>query len=182
MNAFATTALKQFKYYENLGITTIGRLSDEQLNYQHNPSTNSIATIAIHLHGNMLSRWTDFLTTDGEKEWRKRDEEFEGKFINKTTLISKWNEGWVCLYKALDQITDKNEKDIVYIRNLGQTVQDAVMRLLCHYGYHVGQIVYIGMQLLGTEWESLSIPKNQSIAYNKAHFDKEKSIKHFTDK
>jgi hypothetical protein len=110
----------------------------------------------------MLSRWTDFLTSDGEKEWRKRDAEFENVIADEATVINLWNEGWVCLFNTLHSLTEADLDKIIYIRNQGHTVTEAINRQLAHYPYHVGQIVFIGKMMLNENWQSLSIPRNQS--------------------
>lgn len=181
MNSYLSSVRKQFEYYESLGDKTFRQLSDEELFWQANEYTNSIAVIVGHLWGNMLSRWTDFRTTDGEKEWRNRDREFEQTIQSREELLSKWQEGWQCLYRALDTVGDHELEELVYIRNQGHSIIEAVNRQLCHYSYHVGQIVAIGTQLRGGEWQSLSIAKGASKVYNKAKFSQEKSKGHFTD-
>ncbi len=180
--AFLSSARKQFLYYKSLGDKAMDQLEPAQLFYSANEDTNSIAVIVKHLHGNMLSRWTDFLTSDGEKEWRKRDSEFEEPSQHdKANLLKLWNEGWDCLFKALDELTPEHLAQIVYIRNEGHTVMEAINRQLAHYPYHVGQIVFYAKMLKKGEWTSLSIPKNKSNDYNSEKFSKEKSIKNFTD-
>ncbi|MES2131764.1 MAG: DUF1572 family protein [Bacteroidota bacterium] len=185
--AFLTSAIKQFLYYKTLGEKAMDQLEPAQLFYVANEDTNSIAIIVNHLHGNMLSRWTDFLTTDGEKEWRKRDEEFENASTTlsateqKADLLKKWNEGWDCLFNALNELKPEQLSDIIYIRNEGHTVVEAINRQLAHYPYHVGQIVFYAKMFKKGEWTSLSIPKNKSTDYNANKFSKEKSIKNFTD-
>lgn len=172
---------KQFAYYRQLGETTFSQLTDEDLFWQPNAESNSIATIIKHMWGNMLSRWTDFLTTDGEKEWRQREAEFENDIASRTEMIEKWNAGWKCLEDALNSISDEDLKRIIYIRNQGHTVEEAIHRQLAHYPYHVGQIVYIGKLKLGKNWESLSIAKGKSKEYNAEKFAQEKKRGHFTD-
>lgn len=172
---------KQFEYYKLLGEQTFDQLSDEQLTWHANEESNSIATIVKHLWGNMLSRWIDFLSTDGEKEWRKRDEEFENEILTRAELLNKWNEAWSCLFQALAQINEENFNSIIYIRNQGHTIADALNRQLAHYPYHIGQIVYIGKMLLSENWSSLSIPKGQSKQFNADKFAQAKEKKHFTD-
>jgi len=137
--------------------------------------------IVQHLAGNMLSRWTDFLTTDGEKEWRNRDNEFNEVITTKEDLIQYWNKGWNCFFDAINPLTDNDLSTIIYIRNEGHTVMEAINRQLAHYPYHIGQIVFYAKMLKKTEWNSLSIPKNKSNSYNAEKFSKEKSIKNFTD-
>jgi hypothetical protein len=129
----------------------------------------------------MLSRWTDFRTTDGEKPWRKRDAEFEPLTKDRQTMMQQWNEGWDCLMAALNSITDEDLQEIIYIRNEGHTILEAINRQIAHYSYHVGQIVFMAKMLRSTDWQSLSIPRNQSAQYNAGKFAQEKSQRHFTD-
>lgn len=157
------------------------QLEPEQLFISVNEDTNSIAVIVNHLVGNMLSRWTDFLITDGEKEWRNRDAEFEEILTTKPELLAHWEKGWQCLFDALNGLQPEQLNEIIYIRNEGHTVLEAINRQLAHYPYHIGQIVFYAKMIKKTEWQSLSIPKNNSNNYNADKFSKEKSIKNFTD-
>ena len=177
---YLESAIRQFEYYKLLGEKTFDQLPDEKLFWQYNTDSNSIATIVKHLWGNMLSRWTDFLTTDGEKPSRQRDAEFENDIDSRTELLQKWNEGWACLFNAIRNLKDEDFKTEVFIRNQGHTVIDAINRQLAHYSYHMGQIVYIG-KMASAEWNSLSIPKNQSKAFNESKFSKPKHTEHFTE-
>jgi hypothetical protein len=180
-SSFLQAAIMQFKYYKSLGDKTINQLSDDDLFVKPlNDNTNSIAIIIQHLAGNMQSRFTNFLTEDGEKPWRKREEEFDTTIMNKSELLSIWESGWNTLFITLESLTESELEKIVYIRNQGHTVTEAIARQLCHYGYHVGQIVFIGTMFKGNNWQSLSIPKGNSTAYNEAHFAKPKTIEHFT--
>ena len=172
---YLESAKKEFGYYKLLGEKTFSQLTDEQLFIEANSESNSIATIVKHLRGNMLSRWTDFLTTDGEKEWRKRDEEFENDISTREELLQKWQEGWSCLFKALDSISDDDLSRVIYIRNQGHTILEAINRQLSHYPYHIGQIVFIGKMLSDKNWNSLSIPKGGSKDYNRDKFSKHKT-------
>lgn len=179
---------KLFLYYKTLGEKAMAQLEPGQLFVSANEDTNSIAIIVKHLSGNMLSRWTDFLTSDGEKEWRDRDGEFEpagGELVDaeeaKKALLDSWEKGWKCLFDALDSLKPENVSDIVYIRNEGHTVMEAINRQLAHYPYHIGQIVFYAKMLKNGGWDSLSIPKNQSKDYNTDKFSKDKSIGQFTD-
>lgn len=170
-------------YYKSLGEQAMAQVPDEALlNYHPNENSNSIALIVKHLHGNMLSRWTDFLTSDGEKEWRNRDSEFEGEVSTRKDVMELWNAGWACALGAIEQLTEADLTRTVYIRNQAHTVYDALLRQLGHYPYHVGQIVYIA-KMVSTDgaWQSLSIPKNKSAAYNATKFDEPKNDGHFTD-
>ncbi len=178
---FLYSVKKQFEYYKMLGDKTFAQLSNEQLFWQHNQESNSIATIVKHLWGNMLSRWTDFLTTDGEKEWRKRDEEFDNDIENKDELLTKWNAGWQCLFDAISSLTKSDLTKEIFIRNQGHTILEAISRQLAHYPYHVGQIVFIGKMLCDNNWTSLSIPKGNSKEYNAGKFSKPKHKQHSTD-
>ena len=155
---------KIFNQYKSLGDKTIEQLDDEKLLFwQYNDQSNSIAIIIQHLWGNMLSRWTNFLTEDGEKEWRKRDAEFEKTIKTKEELIINWDAGWDCLFSALNSLTNEDLGKTVYIRQEPHTVVDAINRQLAHYSYHVGQIVYLGKMQLKERWVSLSIPKKESL-------------------
>ncbi|KGO90634.1 DUF1572 domain-containing protein [Flavobacterium suncheonense] len=180
-NTYLQSSKRLFLYYKTLGEKAMEQLEEEQLFFAANEDTNSIAVIVQHLSGNMLSRWTDFLTSDGEKEWRNRDSEFELNLKTREELLKVWEKGWNCLFKALDDLTEAQLSQIVYIRNEGHTVLDAINRQLAHYPYHVGQMVFYAKMLKKTEWTSLSIPKNKSNDYNADKFSKEKSTKHFTD-
>jgi hypothetical protein len=151
-----------------------------KLFWQYNQESNSIATIVKHLSGNMLSRWTDFLISDGEKESRNREDEFEHTIMTKDTLIEKWNEGWICLFNTLSELTENDLTKVIYIRNQGHTVIEAINRQLAHYPYHIGQIVFIGKMICNEAWTSLSIPKGNSVQYNTDKFSKPKRIEHFT--
>ncbi len=178
-NNYLSSIKKQFAYYKLLGDRTFEQLSDEDLFKPLGEDVNSIAIIVNHLSGNMKSRFTDFLTSDGEKEWRNRDEEFLDLIKNRKQLLKYWEDGWKIVFEAIDQIQDLNT--IVYIRNQGHTVTEALNRQMAHYAYHVGQIVLVGKFYSGHNWKSLTIPKGDSKAFNKAKFDKEKSRGHFTD-
>lgn len=171
---------KQFEYYKMLGEKTFNQLADEELFWQYNAESNSIAIMVNHISGNMLSRWTDFLDSDGEKEWRNRDAEFEDLIKTRKDLIEKWNKGWACLFAALDSVNAGNFDQLVYIRNMGHTIVEAINRQFAHYSYHIGQIVYLGRMIKGTDWQSLSIPKGDSAAYNADKFSKPKRKEHFT--
>lgn len=181
MTAFIPNTLKLARYYKSLGEQTMNQLSDEELLWSAGASSNSIAAIVKHLWGNMLSRWTNFLTEDGEKPWRQREAEFDNDLSHREEVLSKWNEGWKCFLEALESLQESDLEKIVYIRNEGHTVVDAIQRQMAHYPYHVGQMVFIGKLLRGDEWNSLSIPKGQSEAYNTQKFTGEKRDRHFTD-
>lgn len=166
------SAIKEFEYYKQLGEKALGQIPDDKLNWQFNSETNSVATIIKHLWGNMLSRWIDFLTTDGEKEWRQRDAEFENDINSREEVMKKWNEGWTAVFDAIKLLTPADLEKTVYIRKQGHTVVEAINRQIAHYAYHVGQIVQIGKMVQGEQWKSLTIPKGQSNAFNSEKFSK----------
>ncbi len=178
---YLESAIRQFMMYKQLGEKAIAQIEDKELNWQANDDSNSVAMIVKHMWGNMMSRWTDFLTTDGEKPWRQRDAEFESEGVDRTAIMNKWNEGWQCLFNALNSITDDDLEKVIYIRNEGHSVLEAINRQIAHYSYHLGQIVYISKLRSTKEWQSLSIPRNKSNEYNSEKFSHEKQKKHFTD-
>ena len=180
-NEYLNSIKKQFEYYKSVGEKTFDQLDENDLFWQYNAESNSIAIIVNHLWGNMKSRWTDFLTSDGEKEWRNRDLEFESVIKTKKDLIEKWKDGWKCLFDALDSVTQDNLETKVYIRNQEHSIIEAVNRQLAHYSYHIGQLVYVGRMIKGSEWKSLTIPKGKSNEFNKEKFSKGKHKGHFSD-
>lgn len=178
---FIQSSIKLFTYYKSLGEKTFDQLTDEQIQWKPNDGSNSIALIVHHLSGNMLSRWTDFLTTDGEKPWRDREAEFEVGYSDKKSMQDAWDKGWDCLLNALESLKPDDLDKIVYIRNEGQTVVEVVQRQLAHYASHVGQIMFMGKQLKGADWKSLSIAKGATNEFNKDKFNSPKQRKHFTE-
>ena len=161
-----TSALQQFRDYKLLAEKTFAQLQEGDFHYQPNDETNSIAINITHLHGNMLSRWTNFLTEDGEKEWRQRDDEFEVHPYSQEKLVQLWEQGWQTVFNALEPLHPGDLEKMIYIRSKPLTVIDAINRQLTHYSYHVGQIVMLGKIVKGTAWKSLSIPKGQSAQFN----------------
>jgi hypothetical protein len=164
--------LKVFRNYKSLGEKAIEQLSDLDINFRPDEESNSIALIVKHLHGNMISRWTDFLTTDGEKENRNRDQEFEGDLKSKTEMMKLWEEGWDCMFRTLESLHDEDLERSVLIRREPHTVMEATNRQLAHYSYHVGQLVFLARMIRKGEWQSLSIPKGKSDEFNKKMFGK----------
>lgn len=164
---FLESVIKRFKEYKALGDKTFEQLNDGDMLLKPDESSNSIAVIIQHLHGNMLSRWTGFLTEDGEKEWRNRDEEFEAHNFSKQQLLDQWNEGWNVFLHALESLKEEDLLKTITIRTQPLTVVDAINRQMGHYSYHVGQIVYIGKWIKSNEWKSLSIPKGTSQQFNR---------------
>lgn len=175
MNNYITSIIKQFDYYKTAGDKTLQQLSFEEMNWQSHDNSNSVSIIVKHMVGNMLSRWTNFLIEDGEKDWRQREQEFEATYTNKDQLITDWEKGWQCVYDAIKPLTNKDLERIVYIRNESHTVADAIFRQLGHYSYHIGQIAYIGVIIKNNDWQSLSIPKGQSVQFNSEKFSKPKT-------
>ncbi|MCC6583646.1 MAG: DUF1572 family protein, partial [Chitinophagales bacterium] len=129
-NGYLISTRKLFAYYKKLGDDAMAQITEEKLFFQQNEDSNSIAIIMQHLAGNMLSRWTDFLTSDGEKEWRNRDAEFEPVITTKEELIAFWNKGWQCLFDALEPLAENDLNTLIYIRNEGHTVMEAINRQL----------------------------------------------------
>ena len=167
---YLASVKKQFEMYRLLGEKAMAQVPDEKLFWQYNDDSNSIASIVKHLSGNMLSRWTDFLTTDGEKEWRNRDNEFEDEHLSKAELTAHWNKGWQCLFDAIDPLTDNDLLKKIYIRGEAHTVVEAINRQLAHLAMHVGQIVFIAKMIAGDDWISLTIPKGKSKEFNNQKF------------
>lgn len=172
---------KQLAYYRHLGQQTLEQVPEDKLFWEAGAGGNSIATIVKHLWGNMRSRFTDFLDSDGEKEWREREKEFDNDLGSKEVVLEKYKEGWDCVFGAIDPLTGADMDRIVYIRNEGHSVAEAILRQSNHYAYHVGQMVFLGKTALGDEWRSLSIPRGGSAAFNAGKFAQEKHRAHFSD-
>ena len=170
---YLDNTISTFQLYKKQAEGAIAQLDEKQLFIAPTPESNSVAVIMKHLWGNMLSRWTDFLTSDGEKEWRDRDAEFEATDIKtKAELMKKWEEGWACMFNALNPLKPGDLGKTVYIRGEEYTVLKAMQRQLAHYASHIGQIVYVAKMLKNKDWKSLSIPKGQSKAFNQQMFGK----------
>jgi len=165
----------EFHRYKTMGDKTFAQILDADIHWKFSDSDNSIAIIVKHMVGNMLSRWTNFLTEDGEKPWRERDLEFEKPYSEKAEMIAAWEKGWQCLFGALDSINSTNFENKIQIRNEEHSIVEAINRQLAHYASHVGQIVFIGRMIKGSDWDSLSIPKGESNAFNKKMFGKGKA-------
>ncbi len=180
-NNFLESSIKLFRYYKGIGERAIDQLSDEQVLRKPNEASNSIALIVHHLTGNMLSRFTDFLTTDGEKPWRNREIEFDESYPDKAAMMKAWEEGWACVFSALEPLKAEDVSRIVYIRNEGQTVLEAIQRQLVHYASHIGQIIYQAKILKGEEFKSLTIPKGGSVAFNQEMFGQQKGRRHLME-
>lgn len=165
-DSYLQSVIKRFGNYKELGNKSFEQLEEDDFHFQPNEESNSIAIIIQHMAGNMLSRWTDFLTTDGEKDWRNRDTEFEEQHKNRQQLIEFWNKGWDCCLGAIASLNETDLLKTIYIRNEGMQVVDAINRQLAHYSYHVGQVVYVARIIKNKDWKSLSIEKNKSAQYN----------------
>jgi hypothetical protein len=163
--SYLEDSLTLFHYYQNLAERAMEQLTDEQLFAALDPEMNSIAVIAKHLAGNMLSRWTDFLSSDGEKPDRDRDGEFRDAPESRGALMDQWNRGWACAFAALDPLSDADLDRVVTIRSEPHSVMQAINRQLAHYAYHVGQIVFLAKHFQSQHWKSLTVPRGQSRAF-----------------
>jgi hypothetical protein len=170
-----------FRYYKSLGDKVLLQVDEEGMHWQYNEESNSLATLIKHISGNSLSRWTDFLTADGEKETRDRDDEFEDTISGKEDLVNLWNKGWECLFTAIDGLNDDDLMRTIYIRNEGHTVIEAVNRQLAHIPYHVGQMLFIAKMVTGSNWQTPTIAKGQSKSFNQVKFSAEKQNKFFSE-
>ena len=167
---YLESALKEFRRYKSLGDKSFVQLREEDIHWSPNTDSNSIAIIVKHMVGNMLSRWTDFLSSDGEKSWRNRDTEFEDPYNTKEEMIEAWDKAWDLVFHTLGSIDATTFYQKVYIRKEAHTVAEAINRQLGHYAYHTGQLVFLAKSILGDKWQSLSIPKGGSEEFNKRMF------------
>jgi hypothetical protein len=165
---YLESVVKRMLGYKDLGDKTFAQLEEKDFFFTPNKSSNSIALVIQHMSGNMLSRWTNFLTEDGEKSWRNRDQEFEtdDRFSTRQQLLDYWNKGWTCMLDCLQSLKEEDLLRTVHIRSEPLIVIDAINRQLAHYPYHVGQILYIGKLIKDDSWKSLSIPKGHSQQFN----------------
>ncbi|MFB9325510.1 DUF1572 family protein [Paenibacillus aurantiacus] len=161
-------SIQDFRGQKKLGDKSLSQLPEAGFRWTPEPESNSIAIMINHLHGNMLSRWTDFLTTDGEKPSRNRDAEFEDDGADAAELLARWEQGWAALLGALEALTPEDLLQTVTIRGEAHTVVQAIHRQISHYGYHVGQLVYVAKAYRSSAWQTLSIPKGGSNAFNAA--------------
>jgi len=159
---YLQTIGKRFLYYKELGEKTFDQLTEDDFHFRPNIESNSITIIVLHMSGNMLSRWTNFLNEDGEKDWRMRDDEFEVHPFSRQQVIDIWNQGWNCFFTALQSITEMDLLKTIYIRQEPLFVIDAINRQLAHYPYHVGQILYLGKIIKDKHWKNLSMEKRKS--------------------
>jgi len=161
------SAIEELRKVKTLADRSIEQLDDEQLRARLDPDANSVAILMRHLAGNMRSRWTDFRTTDGEKPNRQRDHEFAEIEVTRAQLLAEWDDGWQRVFSALSSVTDANLQDIVHIRQEPHTIHRAILRQIVHYSGHVYQIVLLAKHWKGAEWQTLSIPRGQSDAFNR---------------
>ena len=168
MDAYLADALLQFRKYKTMADGAIAQVPEEKWFLRLDPESNSVALVMKHLAGNMRSRWTDFLTSDGEKPDRERDGEFEEERDTPATIRARWEDGWSRLFAAIEPLKAADLARTVAIRGEPHTVLQALQRQLTHYAYHVGQIVFLAKHLAGPEWRSLSIPRGQSKEYEVA--------------
>lgn len=165
---FLESAVKKFKFQKALGEKTFAQLEDKDVLFKPSGESNSIAVIVQHMYGNMLSRWTNFLTEDGEKSWRNRDAEFEDMLQTKQGVQNAWNTGWACVLNTMESLQSEDLIKTITIRSEPLIVVDAIIRQIDHYGYHVGQIVYIGKIIKDADWQTLSIAKKKSEEFNQS--------------
>jgi Protein of unknown function (DUF1572) len=165
-NEFLKSSIKRLSYYKELGDKTFEQLTEADFHFQPNMESNSIGIIIQHMAGNMLSRWTCFLSADGEKDWRNRDVEFEEQNLTKQQLIAYWQKGWDCCLDTLRSLTDEDLLQTIFIRSEGLYAMDAINRQLAHYPYHVGQIIYLAKIIKNEKWQNLSIAKGNSEQFN----------------
>src|SRR5690242_7073568 len=165
--SYLADSLALFRQYKTMAERAMEQVSDEQLFAALDPEMNSIAIIVKHIAGNMRSRWTDLVTSDGEKPDRNRDTEFEHPPSTRTELLRVWNDGWNCVFSALEPLSDSDLQRSVLIRGEPHSVMQAINRQIAHYSYHVGQIVFLAKHLNASGWKSLSVPRNRSAEFNK---------------
>jgi uncharacterized protein DUF1572 len=152
---------------KKLADKSIAQLDDDQLWVTLDPEANSVAVLIRHLAGNMRSRWTDFLTTDGEKPDRHRDQEFLNDRRDRAALLAEWEDGWQRVFAAIDPLTDADLQEVVYIRQEPHSIYKAISRQVAHYAGHAYQILFIAKHLKGADWKTLSVPRGQSEEFNR---------------
>ncbi|MEX2263452.1 MAG: DUF1572 domain-containing protein [Bryobacteraceae bacterium] len=165
--SYLEDSLTLFRYYKSLAERAFAQVTDEQLLEVLDSEMNSIAVIVKHMAGNMRSRWTDFLTSDGEKPDRQRDAEFVDPPSTRETLLTVWEEGWNCVFKALEPLSEEDLQRIITIRGEAHSVMQAINRQVAHYSYHCGQIVLLAKHFNHRGWQSLSVPRAKSEQFNR---------------
>jgi hypothetical protein len=165
--SYLQDSLSLFHYYKKLAEGAIEQVTDDQLFVRLDDEMNSIGLIMKHMAGNMRSRWTDFLTTDGEKPDRNRDTEFVDPPNTRPALMQVWNEGWERVFNALEPLTDADLERKVMIRGEPHSIMQGINRQIAHYAYHCGQIVFLAKHFRASEWRSLTVPRNKSAEFNR---------------
>jgi len=165
--SYVEDSLSLFRYYKKLGERAMEQVTDEQLFINLDEEANTIAIVVKHMAGNMRSRWTDFLTTDGEKPGRNRDSEFVDPPETREALLDAWEDGWARVFQALEPLADADLGRTITIRGEAHSVMQAINRQASHYAYHVGQIVMLAKHLAHERWQSLSVPRNRSAEFNR---------------
>jgi uncharacterized damage-inducible protein DinB len=173
--SYLKDSIDLFRYYKKLAERAMAQCPDEGLFTMLDAESNSIAIVVKHMAGNMRSRWTDFLTSDGEKPDRNRDTEFEAPPATRAELMEMWESGWKLLFDALEQLSDADLTRTITIRTEPHSVTQAINRQVAHYCYHVGQIVYLARHFAGDKWQTLTIPKKKSVEFNRQVAAGEKS-------
>jgi hypothetical protein len=171
---YLVPTIRLFEYYKSLADKSIAQVPEEFIHHQIDSSSNSIAILVKHMAGNMISRFTDFQTSDGEKAWRDRETEFENSLKTKAEMSAYWEKGWSTLFEAITPLEESDLAKIVYIRNEGHTILEALQRQLGHYAYHVGQIVFLAKHFQNESWDYLSIPPGESELFFKKKMEKPK--------
>jgi len=165
--SYLADSLDLFRYYKHLAERAMTQVADEQLIAVLDGEMNSIAVIVKHMAGNMRSRWTDFLTSDGEKPDRNRDAEFDDPPATREAVLAAWEEGWQCVFRALEPLSELDLQRTVTIRGEAHSVMQAINRQMAHYSYHCGQIVLLAKHFSHAEWKSLTVPRKQSVEFNR---------------
>jgi hypothetical protein len=164
--SYLEDSIHLLRYYKKLAERAISQATEPQLYQLLDEDANSIAIVMQHMAGNMKSRWTNFLSEDGEKPWRNRDSEFEQPPATRVALMQLWEEGWDCVFQAFDSLSDADLSRSVLIRGEAHSVMQAINRQVAHYSYHCGQIVLLAKHFQHTQWTSLTVPKGKSAAFN----------------
>jgi hypothetical protein len=164
---YLVDAIKRFREAKDQCDRSLAQIPFERWSLRLDPESNSLVTLMLHLSGNMLSRWSDFLASDGEKPTRNRDAEFEDPAaMSRETLLARWEQGWTSLFSAVEGLTEADLGRVITIRSMPLTVVEAINRQLAHYAHHAGQIVFLAKHLAGADWRTLSIPRGGSAAFN----------------
>jgi uncharacterized damage-inducible protein DinB len=171
-----------FRYNKQLTEKSVNQISEKQLHEHVHGYELSVATLMKHMSGCLKSLWTNFRTEDGEKPWRNRESEFIDDFDSHSDLMNHWETGWRILFEAIESVSEDELDDIIYIRNEGHTILEALERSLSHMAYHTGQIVLLAKLLKGEDWSSLSIPKGKTEEYNRKSFESKKSLGFYKDR